>query len=194
MYGKGFSRNDSDLAVQAVQLDRNSRRGADSGTRDVLVPSWFNNPMRVFEARISYRLVQHGTRVYLHTPAQVVEYLAAAFEDNPVQEHFYAIYLNRRNCPLGRQLITVGTLNSTLVAPREVFRGAILANASALIVAHNHPSGDPSPSTADISVTRMLKEASKIIDIELIDHVVVGAPDADPLGKGYYSFREAGHC
>lgn len=122
----------------------------------------------------------------------MIAYLLSAFDENPVQEHFYAIHLNRRNRPLGRQLITLGTLNSTLVAPREVFRGAILANASALIVAHNHPSGDPSPSAADISVTRRLREASAVMEIELLDHVVVGTIDGDPLGKGYYSFRESG--
>lgn len=77
------------------------------------------------------------------------------------------------------------------MAPREVFRGAILASASALVVAHNHPSGDPAPSSADIVVTRMLRDAAKVIDIELLDHVIVGEKTADPLGVGFYSFRGA---
>jgi len=102
------------------------------------------------------------------------------------------VYLDRKNHPLGRHLISLGTISSTLVAPREVFRGAILAGASALIVAHNHPSGDPSPSTADIRVTRALKEASRIIEIELIDHVIVGGVKSDPLHVGHYSFRASG--
>jgi DNA repair protein RadC len=83
-------------------------------------------------------------------------------------------------------------VDSTLVAPREVFRGAILASASALVVAHNHPSGDPAPSQADIRVTRVLREAAKILEIELMDHVIVGDVKADPQKVGYYSFREAG--
>lgn len=67
-----------------------------------------------------------------------------------------------------------------------------LAGCSALIVAHNHPSGDPAPSAADIHVTRKLREAAKILEIELVDHVIVGEAKADPLGRGTFSFREAG--
>lgn len=109
-----------------------------------------------------------------------------------MQEAFYAVYLDRKNHPIGRHLITLGTVDSTLVAPREVFRGAILASASALVVAHNHPSGDPAPSQADLRVTRALREAAKIIEIALLDHVIVGDAKADPLGVGHFSFREAG--
>jgi DNA repair protein RadC len=109
-----------------------------------------------------------------------------------MQEAFYCIYLDRKNHPLGRHLITLGTATGTLVSPREVFRGAILANAVDLCVAHNHPSGDPAPSSADVQVTRALREASKILQIELLDHVIVGDAKADPLGRGIYSFREAG--
>lgn len=101
-------------------------------------------------------------------------------------------YLDRKNHPLGRHLITLGTLTSTLVTPREVFRGAILAGAAALIVAHNHPSGDPAPSAADVQITRTLREAAKVIDIDLLDHVIVGDAKADPRGLGYFSCREAG--
>lgn len=92
-----------------------------------------------------------------------------------MQEAFYAVYLDRKNHPLGRHMISLGTATSPLAAPREVFRGAILAGATALIVAHNHPAGDPAPSAADIQVTRTLREASKIIDIELLDHVMLSA-------------------
>ena len=93
----------------------------------------------------------------------------------------------------GRQLITLGTATSTLVSPKEVFRGAILSGAVAIVVAHNHPSGDPGPSQADITVTRALREAAKILEIELLDHVVVGDVKSDPLGRGFFSFREAGY-
>ena len=148
--------------------------------------------MRVYEAKIVYSLVSLGDNVRLDTPAKIVSYLASAFEENPVQEAFYAVYLDRKSHPIGRHLISLGTMVGTLVAPREVFRGAILANAVALVVAHNHPSGDPAPSKADIVVTRALREAAKIIDIDLIDHVIVGDEKADPLGVGFYSFRAAG--
>jgi DNA repair protein RadC len=79
-----------------------------------------------------------------------------------------------------------------LVHPREAFRAAIQNGATAIVCAHNHPSGDPAPSSADIQVTRRLREAAVAIDIELIDHVVVGEKAADPANRGFYSFREAG--
>jgi DNA repair protein RadC len=148
--------------------------------------------MRVYEAKIVYSLISLGEDVRLDTPAKVAEYLRSAFEENPMQEAFYCIYLNRKNFPIGRHMITLGTATSTLSAPREVFRGAILSGATALIIAHNHPSGDPSPSSADLTVTRNLREASKVIDIELLDHVIIGDAKADPTGLGYYSLRERG--
>ena len=74
----------------------------------------------------------------------------------------------------------------------EVFREAIRQGATAVVCVHNHPSGDPAPSAADVQVTRQLRDAAKAVDIELLDHVIVGRPGADPQGRGYYSFREAG--
>jgi DNA repair protein RadC len=100
--------------------------------------------------------------------------------------------LNRKNRLLKRIEITSGTAANTLVHPREVFRAAIREGATAVICAHNHPSGDPAPSAADIQVTRQLREAAKIVDIILIDHVVIGRAAADPAGTGYYSFRTSG--
>ena len=148
--------------------------------------------MRVFEAKIVYSLVSLGEEIQLNRPDKVADYLRSAFDENPLQEAFYCVYLDRKNHPLGRHLITLGTLTGTLVTPREVFRGAIVAGAAAIVVSHNHPSGDPAPSAADITVTRMLREAAKVLDIELLDHVVVGDVKADPQGRGVYSFREAG--
>jgi len=148
--------------------------------------------MRVYEAKLVYSLVSLGEDVRLEKPALVAEYLRSAFEENPLQEAFYCIYLDRRNHPIGRHLITLGTATSTLVTPREVFRGAIVAGAVAMVVSHNHPSGDPAPSSADIQVTRGLREAARLLEIELLDHVIVGDTKADPVGRGYFSFREAG--
>src|SRR5688572_15829635 len=149
--------------------------------------------MRVYEAKLTYTLVSLGEEIRLDRPQKIVDYLRSAFEENPVQEAFYCVYLDRKNHPLARHMITLGTATSTLAAPREVFRGAILAGATALVVAHNHPSGDPAPSAADVQITRVLREAAKIIDIELLDHVIVGDPKADPKSLGFFSFREAGY-
>jgi DNA repair protein RadC len=86
----------------------------------------------------------------------------------------------------------VGTATAALAHPREVFRVAILANACAIVCVHNHPSGDPSPSSADVQITRLLRDASKTVEIEMLDHIIIGNRDDDPLGLGYYSFRNAG--
>jgi DNA repair protein RadC len=88
--------------------------------------------------------------------------------------------------------VTKGTATNCLVHPREVFREAIRHNASAIVAVHNHPSGDPAPSRADIQVTRQLRESAKIVGIELTDHIIIGYKPRDPQGLGYYSFNEAG--
>jgi DNA repair protein RadC len=107
-------------------------------------------------------------------------------------EKFWVLCLNRKNRLLKSVEITSGTATNSLVHPREVFREAIREGASAVICAHNHPSGDPSPSAADIQVTRQLREAAKTISIDLLDHVVLGNKTTDPAGVGFYSFRSAG--
>ena len=88
------------------------------------------------------------------------------------REHFVILYLDARNRLIVDD-VSIGTLDSSLVHPREVFKNAILANAAQCIIAHNHPSGDPEPSPQDIALTRQLADASKIIGINLLDHVVV---------------------
>jgi DNA repair protein RadC len=107
-------------------------------------------------------------------------------------EKFWVLCLNRRNRLRKRVEISSGTATAALAHPREVFRSAIRESASAVVCVHNHPSGDPSPSAADIQLTRQLREAAAAVDIPLLDHVIIGRRGADPLGRGYYSFREAG--
>jgi DNA repair protein RadC len=107
-------------------------------------------------------------------------------------EKFWVLCLNRRNRLRKRVEVTSGIATSALAHPREVFRSAIREAAAAVVCAHNHPSGDPSPSAADIQLTRQLREAAAAVDIPLLDHVIIGRRGADPLGRGYYSFREAG--
>jgi len=107
-------------------------------------------------------------------------------------EKFWVLCLNRRNRLMKRVEVTSGIATAALAHPREVFRTAIAVAASAVICVHNHPSGDPAPSAADIQLTRQLREAARAVDIDLIDHVIIGRPSADPLGRGHYSFRESG--
>ncbi len=90
------------------------------------------------------------------------------------QEHFVALYLNTKNQVLQKQTVFIGSLNASIVHPREVYKEALRYSAAAIICMHNHPSGDPSPSREDIEVTKRLAECGKIIGIELLDHLIIG--------------------
>lgn len=90
------------------------------------------------------------------------------------QEHFVCLYLNTKNQVLHKQTIFIGSLNASIVHPREVFKEAFRRSAASIICLHNHPSGDPSPSREDIEVTKRLAECGKIIGIELLDHLIIG--------------------
>nr|WP_029424967.1 DNA repair protein RadC [Alkalibacillus haloalkaliphilus] len=102
------------------------------------------------------------------------------------QEHFVALYLNTKNQIIHRRTIFIGSLNSSIVHPREVFKEAIKHSAASVICAHNHPSGDPSPSNEDVHVTRRLYESGKVVGIELLDHLVIG-------DHKYISMKEKGY-
>lgn len=101
------------------------------------------------------------------------------------REAFWSVYLDARNYVSGVEEISVGTLNSSLVHPREIYKGAILSNAAGIIVAHNHPSGDLRPSKEDKEVTKRLVEAGNLMGIKLLDHLILG-------GGRYSSLREEG--
>lgn len=105
---------------------------------------------------------------------------------NPECECLIVLLLNTRRRVKGHQLVTIGTMDTLLVHAREVFRGAIIAAASAIVLMHIHPSGDPTPSEADIKVTRDLIRAGQLIKIEVLDHVIMANP-------GRKSLRELGY-
>lgn len=102
------------------------------------------------------------------------------------QEHFICILLNTKNGIIAKETISIGTLNASLVHPREVFRPAIKRAAASIICVHNHPSGNPDPSPEDISITKRLVEVGQTIGIEVLDHVIIGA-------NSYVSLKERGH-
>ena len=108
------------------------------------------------------------------------------------QESLYAFYLNCRNEILAFDMITRGLADRTSCHPREVFRGAILENASRVMLAHNHPSGNPKPSQGDIRSTDQLVEAGKVIGIEVVDHIIVGTT-TENRERYYESMRELGY-
>ncbi len=149
--------------------------------------------MKIYNIKTTYELVEESAACKKLTDCRrVVDYMQGAFDERPDQESFWVLLLDRKNTIKGREMITLGTLNSSLVHSREVFRTAIREGAAAIIVCHNHPSGDPAPSTADIKATRQLREASQILGINLLDHVIIGDIVDDPQHIGYYSFEENG--
>lgn len=101
------------------------------------------------------------------------------------RERFITIALDSAHRILGVEEVSVGSLNASIVHPREVFKGLILANAYGFICAHNHPSGDTAPSDEDLSITRRLKGVGDLLGIPLIDHIILG-------GSGFYSFKQSG--
>lgn len=127
----------------------------------------------------------------LNKPALIHAYMRPRVMGLEV-EKFWVLCLNRKNCLKKLVEVTSGTATSSLAHPREVFRSAIEHAAAGVVCVHNHPSGDPAPSAADVQVTRQLRDAARAVDIELLDHVIVGEAKGDPRGLGYYSFREAG--
>lgn len=145
--------------------------------------------MTIKEVGLTYR--DTGLKYHKDTltcPQDVVEYMDGAFDERPDQEQFWVILLNRKNRPLGRFLCTIGTVSSAPIHPREVFKPAILNSASSVIVAHNHPSGDPMPSAQDTRVTEILQKAGRTLGIELVDHIIIGHPEHDPEGIGFHSY------
>ena len=101
------------------------------------------------------------------------------------EEYMYMICMNTKNRVVGVFEISHGTVNASLVTPREVFQKALLANAVSIILMHNHPSGDCSPSREDIEVTKRLVEAGKIVGVEVLDHIIVGDRYSSLKEKGY---------
>jgi len=90
------------------------------------------------------------------------------------KEHFITLYLDTKHCVIGEEVSSVGSLDASIVHPREVFKPAVKRSASAILCVHNHPSGDPTPSVEDIAVTKSLCESGKILGIDVLDHIVVG--------------------
>lgn len=90
------------------------------------------------------------------------------------KEHFVCLFLNTKNHIIAQETLSIGSLNASIVHPREVFRAAIKRSSASILCAHNHPSGDPAPSPEDISLTSRLKEAGEIVGIEVLDHLIIG--------------------
>lgn len=125
-----------------------------------------------------------GERVIVRSPRDAYEAVAEELQDLR-KEHFVCLFLNTKNHVIGQETLSVGSLNASIVHPREVFRAAIKCSSASIVCAHNHPSGDPAPSPEDISLTKRLVEAGRIVGIDVLDHIVVG-------DSTYVSLKEQG--
>lgn len=134
-------------------------------------------------------ILLENTRLYATQPRVVARALQRWFlKIDPLerdQEHGFVLILDVRNRVKVVDLISIGILNASILHPREVYRRAITLAAASIVIAHNHPSGDCTPSDEDCQITQLLAKASHVIGIELVDHIIFS-------NKGYYSFREHG--
>jgi DNA repair protein RadC len=137
----------------------------------------------MFELRVvRERRHGYGIKRCMRDAAQVFEAFRQHFE--PLErEQFVAVLLDGKNRILGFNIVSTGSLTAALVHPREVFKPAILASAAAIVLVHNHPSGDPEPSAEDRAITERLKQAGELVGIRVLDHVVIGE-------DSYRSFAE----
>ena len=147
--------------------------------------SWYIIPnYKVMLVRDSGESVKMaGKKSVIKSPADMAD-MFKSYLDGADREHFVIAMLDRKGNILGLNTVSIGTVSSSIVHPREVFKPAIVIGASSIILAHNHPSGDTAPSKEDIDITRKLVEGGKILNIEILDHVIVG--------DSYCSFKEKG--
>ena len=138
--------------------------------------------VRELELRYGSAIGNHDSRRAISDASKASDLLSGWIGDS-AEERFVVLLLDGRHRPLGVTLVSKGTLTASLVHPREVFKVAIAANAQAVIIAHNHPSGDSAPSSEDKEVTRRLIDAGKLLGIPVLDHIVLGDGE-------YYSFKE----
>lgn len=133
----------------------------------------------------------HGESPLLDNPEAIANFLRDENRTHDV-EYFRVLLLNTRRRLIRMEYISQGTVDTILVSPREVFKAAIAANASAIVLLHNHPSGDPTPSEADVKVTRDLIRAGQLLKIEVLDHIVLGQRTVE-RPKDYASLKELGY-
>lgn len=132
----------------------------------------------------------------IDTPEAIVDYVRPLLVDSVIfnadVENLMLVVLSTRRKPIGFRILSQGTLDTLLVHPREVYRSALILNASAIVLVHNHPSGDPTPSEGDIKATRDLIRAGQLLKVELLDHIILGTrtPERE---KDYVSLRELGY-
>ncbi|MEM4397359.1 MAG: DNA repair protein RadC [Candidatus Woesearchaeota archaeon] len=135
-----------------------------------------------FEIAKRFNSIRDEKLIKITNPEDVFSLLASEFKDEK-KEHFIALFLDVKKNLIKKEIIFIGTLDTSIIHPREILKSAIKESASAIILSHNHPSGDPMPSNEDIEITKILINACKLISIPLLDHVIIG-------NKTFFSLRE----
>ena len=146
--------------------------------------------MNYTTALVQLPLVRETRKERIRSPEDVAKICADM--ENLAQETFHVLLLNAKNCLVDRQMVSLGIADASLVHAREVFRPAIVENAAAIVLIHNHPSGDPAPSAEDVRITKQIIEAGRIVGIAVQDHVIIGRTSES--GRGFLSMREQGLC
>ena len=140
--------------------------------------------MKIYKLEIKRMMIRETEKVNANSPQAIAREFKKDF-DSLDREHFKIIHLNTKNDITGIETISIGSLNSSIVHPREVFKSAIIQSSASIICLHNHPSGDTKPSNADIEVTQRLIKAGDILGIKVLDHLIIGEDK-------YLSMKEEG--
>lgn len=137
---------------------------------------------------VKIKLVRESSFLYgkrrVNCPVDAYE-LGKVFMEEIDREQLIVCCLDTKNQPLNVHVVSMGSLNASIIHPREIFKTAILSNAASIILYHNHPSGDPTPSSEDLSATGRIQDCGKLMGIDLLDHLILGE-------DSYYSMREKG--
>ncbi len=140
-------------------------------------PFFFPRPCRRFDvyvAELTTRRYRGKQPKEIRGPDDVVGFVGAKLRKER-REHFLVLLMNARHEALAKETVSIGSLNASIVHPREVFRPALIASAAAVVLVHNHPSGDPEPSEEDLTITKRLVEAGELLGIQVLDHVIVAS-------------------
>jgi DNA repair protein RadC len=186
---KGQKRRNTMNQKRATQ-NRNLFAAIESGTCDNPAPSTYETAasakyIPVYHVElVRDRLIKVEPRPSIHNSDDVVAILQDELLKSD-REKLICIMLNAKNAVIGMDIVSVGSLTSSIAHPREIFKSAILKNAAAIILSHCHPSGDPTPSREDIQMTERVAKAGEILGIKLLDHIIIG-------DQGNYSFSNTG--
>lgn len=178
-----------DMANRILAQGQGVRFLAEASMQDLLEIPWIGlaKASQIKAAiELGRRVALEGrrTRPIIQTPDDVAELLMEQLRYLD-REHFLALILDTKNHVLATETISIGSLNSAIVHPREIFKPAVKRSAAAVILVHNHPSGDPTPSPEDIAVTERIIEGGKLLGIDVLDHIIIG-------DQRYYSLKRQG--